>query len=230
MSTMPDGTQPASAPNRPSYVVVAAILVLVVALILGGGLFLSQRAQLQPRAAPVTPPLAASVAAPAAEGPSTSTPPVAVASAAAPTSLAASAVPSASFGLQVASTPLEREVEAAYLHYWDVRSQALWTLDTSHLPEVMAGAELDRDVQQVKDLRDKGQAMKIDVNHKLVFLQVSDAASRLYDEYFNKSYYVDGATKQPIGTPGPGGVAKITYDLQKLDGTWKVVDGARLPS
>jgi hypothetical protein len=130
-------------------------------------------------------------------------------------------------GVRVADSPLEIEIEAAYRKYWEVRADALLNLNESRLSEVMAGAELERSRQQVAELKSQGRAAKIVVDHMLAFLQVSERQAQLYDYYTNRSYVVDAATKQPIQTPGPGGIAKVSYDLQKIDGVWKVVDGRR---
>jgi hypothetical protein len=125
-----------------------------------------------------------------------------------------------------ATASLEQEITAAYLRFWQVRSDALFVPDDSRLPEVMAGPALEREREQIGQLRAKGQAAKIVVEHHITFVSIAPTNAELYDEYENKSFPVDAQTKQPIGTPGPGGIAKVSYVLQKIDGTWKVVDGA----
>src|SRR5437588_649952 len=75
---------------------------------------------------------APAVAPPAVPGPAAVT-------AAAPAVASVVASPQAS-GFRVATSPLEQEIEQAYLHYWDVRTAAYLSLDTSQLGEVMAGA------------------------------------------------------------------------------------------
>lgn len=129
--------------------------------------------------------------------------------------------------LQVAKSPLEREIEAAYLRYWEVRAEAFLNQDTSRLSEVMAEAELARTRQQIDDLKAQGRAARIVVEHRIAFLEVSESRARLYDEYLNKSYLVDPQRKQSVQTPGPGGVAKVSYELKKIDGAWRVIDGVR---
>jgi hypothetical protein len=126
-----------------------------------------------------------------------------------------------------AAASLEAEIEEAYLRYWDVRAEALLNQDPSRLSEVMAGAELTRTRQQIAELKAQGKAAKIIVEHRIAFLEVGETDARLYDEYFNKSYLVDAQSKQPLQAPGPGGVAKVSYQLRKIDGTWRVIDGMR---
>ncbi|MCL5107382.1 MAG: hypothetical protein M1401_00615 [Chloroflexi bacterium] len=129
--------------------------------------------------------------------------------------------------LQTANSPLEREIEAAYLRYWEVRAEAFLNRDTSHLSEVMAEAELARTRQQIDDLKAQGRAARIVVEHRIAFLEVGEAKARLYDEYLNRSYLVDPQSKQAVQTPGPGGIAKVSYELKKIDGAWRVIDGMR---
>ncbi|SRR5581483_5106533 len=212
----------ASPGGSPRYPLVAALLVGVVAALLVGGWFASQHFRGQVGTEP-----ARSVAAPS---PRTTAPadvavPAAVtaASPAAVTSVAASPAPS----FRVASSPLEREIEQAYLHYWDVRAAAYLNLDTSHLAEVMAGAELERMSQQIKDLQAKGRAVKVDIDHRYLFASESPDKAVIYDEYLNRSLFVDVATNQVLPTSSPAVTEKISYELQKIDGSWKVIDGAQ---
>ena len=101
------------------------------------------------------------------------------------------------------------------------------SLDTSHLSDVMAGPELARDEKQIEDLKAQGKAVKVDIEHHIAFLRVSPDNAEIYDEYLNRSVYVDPATKQEIPTNAPPVTAKVSYRLQKVNGTWKVIDGAQ---
>ena len=220
---------PGSANGMPFWAV-GAILFGVVLVILVAAFYLNNR--LRP---PTTIEANSSVAtAPSASVPPTPIPTTAPASAAAPAVATSAptttagptiAVPS---GVRVAQSPEEREIEAAYLHYWQVRSAALLNLDTSHLADVMADPELTRDIKQVDDLKAQSKAARVVITqHSIAFLKVAPDQAEIYDEYVNQSYLVDPQSKQPFGTPGPGGVAKVSYQLQKIDGVWKVTDGTR---
>jgi hypothetical protein len=146
-----------------------------------------------------------------------------------PQATAGTGTPSPATGASspVASSPasLQREIETAYLRFWEVRAEALFIPDASRLPEVMAGPALDREREQIDQLRARGQAAKLVVEHHIALRSAGPTTAVVYDEYVNKSYLVDAQTKEPVGTPGPGGIAKVSYVLEKIDGSWKVVDG-----
>lgn len=130
-------------------------------------------------------------------------------------------------GLRLADSPLEREVQAAYLRYWDVLTEANLSLDTSRLPEVTAGRELAQAQQQVEELKAKGKAAKVDVEHRIALAKVTPDEAVVADEYLNKSVYVDPVTKAEFKTTAPPTVEKLSFTLRKIDGEWKVVEAAR---
>lgn len=223
----PGGRDPGPAARKPSSVLVGGILVLLVAIILGGGLFLSRRGEPPVRtatAAPAVQPTAQTV--PAPQGASVPPASASITANSPAGSSASSASPSASLALPVASTPLEREIEAAYLHYWDVRSQAYLTLDTSHLSEVMAGAELDRALKQIADLKVQHRAVKIQVDHRIALVKVAPDQATVADEYLNKNVYVNTDTGQEPPTSDPPNTVKVAFQMTKSDGAWKVVDAS----
>lgn len=129
-------------------------------------------------------------------------------------------------GVHLATSPQEKEIESAYLHYWEVRSNAEFNLDDSHLADVMAGPELARAQQQIKDLKAQGRAIKVDIQHNLIaFGPISADQATLYDEYLNRSVYIDPVSKKEFPTSAPPEVEKIIHTLKKINGTWKVFDG-----
>ena len=130
-------------------------------------------------------------------------------------------------GLSLADSPLEREVQAAYLRYWDVLTEANLSLDTSRLPEVTAGRELAQAQQQVEELKAKGKAAKVDVEHRIALAKVTPDEAVVADEYLNKSVYVDPVTKAEFKTTAPPTVEKLSFTLRKIDGQWKVVEAVR---
>ncbi|MFN8472784.1 MAG: hypothetical protein U0822_11395 [Anaerolineae bacterium] len=130
-------------------------------------------------------------------------------------------------GVRVASGPLEREIEAGYLRYWDVLIQAYLNLDTSHLGEVMAGDELARVQKEILDLKAQGKAAKLDVEHRIAFAKVAPDNAIVYDEYLNKSVFVDPTTKQELRASEPATTEKISIYMRKVDGSWKVTGGVR---
>ncbi len=130
-------------------------------------------------------------------------------------------------GLRLADSPLEREIEAAYLHYWQVRTDAFLNLDMSHLSEVMVGDELARSEKYIQDLRSQGRAAKMDVEHRTALAKVTPDEAIVYDEYLNKSVFVDPLTKAEMTTSGPVETVKVSFTMRKIDGQWKVTGGIR---
>ena len=127
---------------------------------------------------------------------------------------------------RIARTPLEREVEEAYARYWQVRAQAYLDLNPELLGQVMAGAELQREQEQLADLKRRGRAGLIDADHRITFREVSPGKAVIYDEYLNKSVLLDATTKQRIPTNETPNTERVTYELNLVGGAWKVVDGA----
>ena len=219
---LPENTEPGG--RRPYWVVGLALLGLVVVLLVGA--FLLER-QSRPQVGIESPPaVTGTTSAQAAGGGVQPTTQPAVAPPATPVSASPTAVETVG-GLRVANSPLEREIEAAYLHYWDVRSQAFLDLDTTHLPEVMAGPELARAEVQISQLKAQGRAGRLDVEHRIAFVNVSPEDATVYDEYLNRSVFLDTATGQELHTDEPPAVEKVSFVMKKVDGTWKVVDGTR---
>ena len=86
---------------------------------------------------------------------------------------------------------------------------------------------MSRQEQEVSDLRAKGRAAKLEVDHHIAFASVSPEHAVVYDEYLNRSVFVDPVTKQELSTNAPPETEKISFELQRISGTWKVVDGAQ---
>jgi hypothetical protein len=128
------------------------------------------------------------------------------------------------------STPsVEDEVSAAYLKYWDVYADAVFSLDGADLPSVMTGSELDRTVAEIDRLRQQNRAAKIEVEHNLFIVELDPTAgaASVRDEYANHSYFVNADTKEIIGQPAGGEIIKDTYFLTRVGETWKVRDSVR---
>jgi hypothetical protein len=91
----------------------------------------------------------------------------------------------------------------------------------------MAGAALEREQQQIDDLKARGVAAVIEGDHEVGLLSLTQDEAELYDEYVNRSYLVDPVTREPVGTPEPEETIKVSFRLQRIDGVWKVVDSER---
>jgi hypothetical protein len=144
------------------------------------------------------------------------------------------AVDTASNGTSATGAPTfdtagtRQAVLQAYLHYWDVYSDALITLDSSHLADVMAGDELSRARQLIDQLHSESHALKTDVAHHYEITSVSNDVATITDNFLNRSYDVDAVTKQPVGSPNPPTTESLLYRMETVDGVWKVVRAVKV--
>jgi hypothetical protein len=160
----------------------------------------------------------------AAPGPATQPVPTAAppAATAAPT-----AVPPTPTAVPI-PTDLRHEIEDAYVKYWRVRADAALTLDPSHLPEVAAGDHLEQEREEIAQLQAEGRAAKVIVDLQFRVVQATDTTATVYDDFKNFSYAVDKNTKAPlVEPPRTAEIHVVSFELQKIDGVWKVVDGTR---
>ena len=205
-------------PRRPFWVVGLVLLGLVVAML--GGAFLLDR-QLRPSVG-IEPATAAPVARKATETSQPGRQPTGPAA-----GISTPAITATQAGGGAATPSRAQEVEQAYLKYWEVYSEAMYTLHTSRLSEVAAGERLEQAISEVEKLKAQGKAAKIDVEHHFFVFDVAANSARVHDEYVNNSYAIDPETKRPIGAPGKSESIVDTYFLERIDGVWKVVRGVR---
>jgi len=168
--------------------------------------------------APATP-------APAAPPPVSATSPPAPVGAASPSTTAPSPRPTV-------DPVLAAEVGKAYERYWDVRAEALYNLDTSHLDEVSDGDGRQVIEQALEKLRADGRAVDTRVEHRYRVISVSPDHAEVADQYADKSIYVDPISHEPLGSDTSQTIetvdslrAKELYEMQKFEDTWKVVKG-----
>jgi hypothetical protein len=120
-------------------------------------------------------------------------------------------------------------VSDAYQRYWSVRADALLNLDPTGLDQVAAGDELAALEKNIKDLRAQGRAVKTDVQHHLSVLTAFDDKALVSDRVRDSSVYVNPEDDQPlpgeVAPSSPDEAPEVTsvYELQLVDGTWKVV-------
>lgn len=122
----------------------------------------------------------------------------------------------------------EAAVRQAYLRYWNVYANALYTLDTSRLAEVTAGDELIQARQAVNNLQTQHHAAKIEIEHHIAVVSLAQSQAVIQDEYLNRSYLVDATTKQALQTPNSGQTENISCQLSLQNGIWKVVKVTRI--
>lgn len=223
------GREEAVQPRRSFWVIGLALFGLLVVLFAGA--FLLDR-QFRPRVGtePVAgdqvpaskPNTPVAIIADAPTALSTASPTAMATSTVTPTATLSAIVPTAT-GLD--RSALEREVREAYEKYWDVLIQAYLDLDTSRLHEVTADPELTMTVQQIEDLRERGRAAKLEVEHHILIVRLSPDEAIIYDEYVNNSVFLDATTKQVLPTKAPPEVEKISFRLKKFEDGWRVIDG-----
>jgi hypothetical protein len=119
------------------------------------------------------------------------------------------------------STDVKTQVERAYLHYWDVYTEANLKLDTSRLGEVLTGEALTNVRDQIEEQKSKNQPVRIRVEHKYSIVLVDDATATVDDTYVNHSQRLDPRTGEPV-EKDPNQPVRRTYTLKKVDGSWKV--------
>ena len=199
---------------RPYWPVALALFGVAAVLLVSGFLYIRQsRASVGVASQPATSVVA--VAAQVSPVPSIANQP------SAPASVAAAA-PSAT-----ASDPLAQEVADAYQRYWQVYSDAMLQLDSSLLPQVTAGAALKDNQDEIAGLQARKRAVRVVVEHHFFVFNVTATDARVYDEVHNQSYLVDPVTKQAPQSSQQVDIEKDTFQLSKLDGSWKVTTSTR---
>ena len=139
-------------------------------------------------------------------------------------------VPSAPAAATVNTTPLPTvepilaaEVGKAYEHFWQVRSQAELTLDSSHLSDVMSGRYLEHFLDVLSQLQSEGKAIKVQVGLNYTVVQATDDLAVVHDRLEDGSVYVQLGTNVALSDP-VNDVQLTEFTLARLDGAWKVVD------
>lgn len=205
--------------RRPYWMIALALLGLVLA-VLAGAFLLERRAR--PRVG-IEPTADVTMVTQATAAPVEEHSPTAAAGIV-PTTAAASASP----GLRTADPAAEREIEEAYRMYLRIYSDAVLNLDTSRLHEVLDGRALQLVTDEVNELKARGRPVKIIEDERTIaFARVTEAGATLVDEYTSRSVYVDPRTLQPLPRTGPPARIRQSYELQKVAGVWKIIDGTR---
>src|SRR6266542_5709941 len=128
-----------------------------------------------------------------------------------------------------AATPQtgEQGVEQAYLRYWDVYAAALLDLDDTRLGEVASADELRRIQDEIAGYRRAGYAVRVQVTHNYVIVDITTNDARLADEIVDRSFRVDPVTKNPPQGSDEGESIRDLFVLQRIDGIWKIVKSVR---
>jgi hypothetical protein len=205
-----DATQPGIARRAPYWLVAVGLLALL-ALLLAGGLALDRR--FRPRVGVETAGIASTQTDPAAPGQ-------------AGIGMANKNV-DVQFTTSLPTSSPEREIAQAYIRSWQVYAEAMYTHDTSKLPEVAARDFLQLCLNDVQQRKARGRATSVQVKLDFYLFDVKENTASVWDEYENSSYVIDATTKDPIGEPGQPERITDVYFLEKVGGVWKVVNMAR---
>jgi hypothetical protein len=126
---------------------------------------------------------------------------------------------------------VQADVAQAFLHYFDVRGQALLNLDPSQLPDVAAEDALAGLQREIEEDRAAGHAFAQDyqIEYRVVAMEGDEVvvAARIHDS----SIWVDPETHDPLSgqvkpsSPDQAPLELTEWHLKQLDGTWKVVRG-----
>ena len=135
------------------------------------------------------------------------------------------APPSAQSATPAASP--EKEVERAYLAYWDAYAAAVLNLDATLVEGFAAGTDRDAIREEIEKLRADAVAVRVVVKHDPLIVMTSESTATVVDQMTNNSFYVDPVTKDPPQADGSGNVLRDTYFLEKVAGRWVVVRGSR---
>jgi hypothetical protein len=124
-------------------------------------------------------------------------------------------------------------VAQAYLNFFQVRADALFALDGSQLDEVATGDALTGLESDIEQKKAAGHAIRIDVVHNYKVIDASDDLAEVADDYRDSSVFIDPETKQLLpgesvpSSPDDAPEVKVIYQLQNINGVWKVSQGQR---
>jgi hypothetical protein len=129
---------------------------------------------------------------------------------------------------------LDEEVRTAYLHYFDVRDQALYANDPTGLDAVADDPALAGLEQEIADDQAQGKAQMVDISHRYSIVHIEgdpDDVVAVVDYYKDLSFWVDANTHEPLpgqsipSSPDRAPQVNVVYRLRNEDGVWKVIQG-----
>ncbi len=129
---------------------------------------------------------------------------------------------------------LAGEVSAAYARYWQVLADADWSNDPSALDQVAAGEQLATLRNNISEDQSLNRATRVRVQHNYAVVWAHDNEAQVEDHIQDLSVYVDPSTHEPLpGEVEPSSaeaapITDATFQLQLLDGTWKVINASRI--
>jgi len=121
---------------------------------------------------------------------------------------------------------LASEILQGYTNYWMVRVNAMRdpTDPSIDLGSVMAGSELIGAQKTISQYQDAGEAFASDVKHTIWITSATSDNAVIVDQFTATTVRVDPESKAPLdGSPSIENRTD-TFELQRVDGVWKVVD------
>jgi hypothetical protein len=121
---------------------------------------------------------------------------------------------------------LAQEIGRAYVAFWNIRSQALLDLDDAHIADVMDGGYLANIQELIGQLRSERRAIKTQVSLNYTVLDGSSDRATVFDHFQDNSVYVEIGTEDPLTQPAAGELS-VLYQMHRISTSWKVVDSVR---
>jgi hypothetical protein len=121
---------------------------------------------------------------------------------------------------------LANAILQGYTNYWNVRVKAMRDpADTTiDLASTMAGTELVIARKTMADYQARGEAYSSDVHHEIWITSAGASDATVIDVYTVTSQPLDPETKEPMNSAPIVEHARDQFQLQLVDGAWKVVD------
>lgn len=116
----------------------------------------------------------------------------------------------------------EQQVEAAYLHSWDIYLDALGSGRTEYLALVYVDPILERRTKEIEELVDAGHSVvgsPEDRSIQVTLLTPTDAV--LIDEYTNHLTLIDASSNEPL-EEDPNSQVGYSYTFVLEGGVWRV--------
>ncbi len=124
---------------------------------------------------------------------------------------------------------VEGQVEAAYLHSWDVYAEAVYDLelDEAQLAKVYADPLLGVLRTELESRIQDGRAALVRVEHDYEIQLTGSDSAAVIDTYVNHQVLIDPGTYEPIEAD-PNTTIVDAFTLRRVDSRWVVFDQRRL--
>jgi hypothetical protein len=120
---------------------------------------------------------------------------------------------------------LANAILQGYTNYWNIRLQAIENPDDQNidLGTVMAGNELEGANKTLAEMRDNNEAGYSTVKHTIWIVHATDQEAVIVDRYVARTIKLDAESKAPLQSEPTIEQYSDTFQLQNIDGAWKVV-------